>query len=203
VSKATRRRRCILAWGLAVLIPAILLFSVGWPWLQRVSSLEMEISDAQEKLTRYRRQIATLPGLQAELEQVRSNEDVKAFYYDAATPQLAGAQMQRELQDMVKQAGARLISAQILPTDAEEQPPRVSIRTQIQGETDALLDVLYQIEHARPFLFVDQLSVRATARSVARRNPRLRGRRSSARQQPQGQLTVRLDVFGYALGERR
>jgi general secretion pathway protein M len=203
VSQATGRRRCLLAWGLAVLIPAILIVGVGWPWLNRVSSLDMGISNAEEQLTRYKRLIATLPGLQAELEQVLSNEDVKAFYYDAATPQLAGAQMQRELQDMVKQAGARLVSAQILPSDAEKQPPKVSIRAQIQGGTDALLDVLYQIEHARPFLFVDQLSVRATARPALRRTPRLRGRRLPARQQPQGQLTVRLDVFGYALGERR
>lgn len=202
MTKVAGRGRCILAWGLAILLPASILVGVGWPWLERKGSLDQEISDAEDQLTRYRRLIATLPELKAELEQVMSNEDVKAFYYDAATPQLAGAQVQRELQDMVKEAGARLISAQMLPTNADERPPKVSIRTQIQGETDALLEVLYQIEHARPFLFVDQLSVRAAARPVARANPRLRGRRQLDRQRG-GQLTIRLDIFGYALGERR
>jgi general secretion pathway protein M len=103
---------------------------------------------------------------------------------------------------MVRESGARLINAQFLPAGAEEQPPRVRIRTQFQGETEALLDVLLQIEQARPFLFVDQISVRASARRAAvRPNRRLRGRRAppSARQN-QGQLTIRLDVFGYALG---
>ena len=193
--------RCILVWGLTLLIPLTLIVVVGWPWLERLGDLNQTISSGEDRLARYQRLIATLPGLRAELEQVRSNEDVKAFYYDAATPQLAGAQLQRELQDMVKAAGARLISTQILPAKEDEQPPRVSIRTQIQGETDALLDVLYRVEHARPFLFVDQLSVRATARRTLSRNPRVRARRAPAGGRSEAQLTVRLDLFGYALGD--
>jgi general secretion pathway protein M len=139
--------------------------------------------------------------MRAELDKERSNEDFKAFYYDAETPALAGAELQRELQDMVRAAGARLINTQFLPAGADEQPPRVRIRAQFQGTTESLLDVIYRIEQARPFLFVDQLSVRASARRVERPNSRVRGRRAPVRNvEPQGQLTVRLDVFGYALG---
>jgi general secretion pathway protein M len=81
--------------------------------------------------------------------------------------------------------------------DEEEQPQRVRIRTQLQGTTDELLDVLYRIESARPFLFVDQMSIRSTSprRSTIRR--RVSQRRV---EQNVGQLTVRLDIFGYILG---
>ena len=195
---------CILAWAAAILIPLALIVGIGWPWLERVSDLDGEIESLTDQTARYHRLLQTLPGLQAELEQVRSNEDVKAFYFDAKTPALAGAQLQREVQEMVKTSGGRLVSTQILPPPQEELPPRVRVRAQIQGKTDALLDLLYQIEQARPFLFVDQISVRSTSRRTSgARSTRLRGRQRhrSVRRQPQGQLTVRLDVFGYALGE--
>jgi general secretion pathway protein M len=60
-----------------------------------------------------------------------------------------------------------------------------------------LLDILYDIEQARPFLFVDQLSVRATTRRDRRRN------RNDPQPQVQQELTIRIDVFGYALGGSR
>lgn len=198
------KRNCILAWTAAIIIPAAVVLGIGWPWLERVRTLESEIESLDDQAARYHRLLRTLPELRSELEQVRSNEDVKAFYFDAKTPALAGAQLQREVQNMVKNSGGRLVSTQILPSAEDEQPPKVRVRAQIQGQTDALLDVLYEIEQARPFLFVDQMSVRSTSRRApaARGKTRARGRQRhrSVRRRPQGQLTVRLDVFGYALG---
>jgi general secretion pathway protein M len=201
---STKRKylSCTLAWSAILLLPIGVIFGVGVPWWERVAELDRQIATGEDKIHRYQRLIASLPRLQAELEQERSNEEVKAFYYEAETPALAGAQLQREVQDMVREAGARLINAQFLPAGADEQPPRVRIRTQLQGKTDALLDVLFEIERARPFLFVDQMSVRASARRTSRTSHRAQGRRTPVRtRRNQGQLTIRLDVFGYALGE--
>jgi general secretion pathway protein M len=195
---------CILAWTAALFVPAALVFGLGWPWLEYARNLEHEIETIDDQTARYHRLLQTLPGLQAELDQVRSNEDVKDFYFDAKTPALAGAQLQGEMQSMVKASGGRLVSTQVLASAEDEQPPKVRVRAQIQGKTDALLEILYQIEKARPFLFVDQMSIRSTARrTVAQRNRRVGGRQRhrSVRRRPQGQLTVRLDVFGYALGD--
>jgi general secretion pathway protein M len=192
------RRRCILVWFLALTIPGVLVTAVAWPWASSMAELDREIATKTDQLQRYQRLLATLPGLRAELAQVQNNQDFKAFYYDAQTPALAGAQLQRELQQMVQAAGGRLISTQILPAPASDQPARVSVRTQLQGDTDALLEVLYRIEQARPFLFVDQVSVRSTSRRVV--NRAVRGRRVPAAVRDAGQLTVRLDVFGYVLG---
>ena len=99
-------------------------------------------------------------------------------------------------------ASGRLISTQLLPEEKEQHPPRVRIRTQIQGSTDTLIDILYEIEKARPFLFVDQVSVRSSARPEL---PQQVGRARSVRGgvDPGGELTVRLDIFGFALGGGR
>ena len=108
--------------------------------------------------------VSTLPALRSELSRVNNNDDFKAFYFSAATPALAGAELQRKVQDIVSAAQGRLISTQLLPEEKDEQPARVRLRTQIQGSTDTLLQVLYHIEESRPFLFVEQVSVRSSAR---------------------------------------
>lgn len=200
---AGRRRRrpswgCAIAWSAALLPPTLLVLAIILPWSQRLHILAADYERDVEQLYRYQRLVATLPGLRAELAREQANDDFKAFYYDAETPALAGARLQSEVQDMVRGAGARPISTQILPVDEGEQPPRVRIRTQLQGTTDELLDVLHRIESARPFLFVDQMSVRSTtprARTVRRRNVR-----RPTVDRNVGQLTVRLDIFGYTLG---
>jgi general secretion pathway protein M len=191
---------CVLAWALAILLPLLLLAGIALPWWQRYHALTGAIAQGEDQLVRFRRQVATLPTLRVELEQVKANEDFKAFYFDAPTPALAGAELQRKVQDVVTEAQGRLISTQLLPEQPNEHPPKVRLRIQIQGSTDTLLDVLYAIEQARPFLFIDQVSVRSSARPD---QPERRVRGRSIRRpavNAAGDLTVRLDIFGFALG---
>jgi len=182
---------CVLAWLGMLAVPVALVFAIGWPWLEQVGALERELASLDERMVRHQGLLRTLPGLRAELEQVSSNQDVKNFYFDAKTSALAGAELQRQVKKMVESAGGEVKSTQLLPSPKDEQPPRMRVRTQIQGLTDALLEVLYRIEQARPFLFVEKLSVRAPPRQRRPKHPGVR----------QGLLTVRLDVFGYTLGE--
>jgi len=202
VTKMDRKGSCILAWALTLAVPIAVAVAIGWPWLARIGALEEEIGSLDEQITRYYRLLKTLPVLEAELEQVRSNKDVEGFYFDAKTPALAGAELQRQVQGMVESSGGRVVSTQVLPSNKNEQPPTVRVRTQMQGSTEELLDVLYQVEKARPFLFVDQLTVRAPRQTTnvdRYRNSRVR---RPVRERPRPmQLTIRLDVFGYALGE--
>ena len=197
---AAPRSFCVLGWLLLILVPSLVLASFLVPALVRMDRLDTAIEERRDELARYRRLIATLPNLRAELEQVRSNEDFKAFYFEASTPALAGAELQQKVQDIVTAAAGRLISTQLLPEQKDEHPPRVRIRAQIQGSTDTLTDVLYASEEARPFLFVDQVSVRSSARADLPDGVSRRARRTRAGVDPGAELTVRLDIFGFALG---
>ncbi|TCT18996.1 type II secretion system protein GspM [Thiobaca trueperi] len=185
---------CALVWLLLVMVPLLLLAGILLPWTNQIAELNERIATGEDQLARYRRLLQTLPGLQAELEQVRSNDAFKAFYFSAPTPALAGAQLQSQVQTIVTAAKGSLVSTQLLPEEKSENPPRVRVRTQIQGSTETLLDVLHQIEQARPFLFVEQLSIRSSARPDLPGGPRRMPR------SPTGELTVRLDIFGFALG---
>lgn len=185
---------CALVWLLLVMVPLLLLAGILLPWTSQIAELNTRIATGEDQLARYRRLLQTLPGLQAELEQVRSNDAFKAFYFNAPTPALAGAQLQSQVQTIVTAAKGSLVSTQLLPEEKSENPPRVRVRTQIQGSTETLLDVLHQIEQARPFLFVEQLSIRSSAR------PDLPGAPRRMPRSPTGELTVRLDIFGFTLG---
>ena len=195
----TTKRQCVLLWSAVVLVFALSVAALVLPWSAQNRRLNDDIASGMAQLGRYRHLIATLPGLRDELERVNSNQEFKAFYFDAPTPALAGAELQRKVQDIVTAAKGRLISTQLLPEEKEEQPARVRLRVQIQGATDTLLEVLYQLDEARPFLFVEQLSVRSSARpelpvQATRGQPPRRPPINEA-----GELTVRLDVFGFAL----
>lgn len=200
IRATTPKAFCIFGWLLLILVPSLVIAAVAVPVLVRLDRLDTAIEERRDQLIKYRRLIATLPTLRAELEQVKANEDFKAFYFDAPTPALAGAELQRKVQEIVTAASGRLISTQLLPDEKEQHPPRVRIRAQIQGSTDTLTDILYAIEQTRPFLFVDQVSVRSSARSdLPERLGRARTTRTGI--DPGGELTVRLDIFGFALGE--
>ncbi|MCG6898296.1 MAG: type II secretion system protein M [Thiocapsa sp.] len=199
-SRPTSNILCVLAWVLIITIPLLVTGALAMSWTAQMGRLSARIADSEDQLARYRRMIQTLPSLQAELERVRANETFKAFYFDAPTPALAGAELQRQVQDIVNAASGRLISTQLLPGPPDERPPRVRVRTQIQGSTETLLDILYDLEQQRPFLFVDQLSIRSSARpQQPARDPRGRVIRRPP-VNPSGELTMRLDIFGFTLG---
>ncbi len=100
---------------------------------------------------------------------------------------------------MVDAAGAQFRSVRTLPVETEEKHTKIGLRADLRCTTEPLLDLLYDIERARPLLFVDRLSVGSRARSAARRAKRARSRRIRRRLPSQGQLTVRLEISGYAL----
>lgn len=197
----TWRVRCVILWILAPLITLLLIAIIGWPWLERLRTLDGQIATATDQLHRYQQLLRALPTLQTELEQVTANQEFRTFYIDTPTSALAGAELQRRLQDMVRAADGRLISTQVLPSPTQEVPQSIRVRTQIQGDVETLLELLLDIERARPFIFVDQLSVRSIARPVRPVRPARPGQSGSqAQRQIENQLTVRLDVFGYILG---
>jgi general secretion pathway protein M len=194
-----KRWQCPVLWSSLLFLVIALALLIGLPWWQEATALEAQWQRDSEQLVRYQRLVATLPVLRQELEQVKNRDDTKAFYFAADTPALAGAQLQTEVQDIIRAAGARPVSTQILPIDTKDHPPRIRIRTQLQGPTHSLLKVLYRIESARPFLFIEQMSIRSAAQDIAQRPTRRTRNSNSTPPKERDELTVRLDIFAYAL----
>lgn len=81
---------------------------------------------------------------------------------EAATPALAGAELQRVLTALVQAGGGKIESAQVL--DAQETPPfvQIGVRLSFTGQLDGLRLFLHAVEEHAPVLVIDQLNVTET-----------------------------------------
>mgnify|MGYP001805922272 CR=1 FL=1 len=202
------RWRCAMLWTLVLIIVLALGAGVALPWAQQIADLDQRIASSSAQLVRYQRLVNTLPALKAELAQTQpgaqGHDAAEAFYFKAPTPALVGAQLQTQVQEIVAAAQGRLVSTQLLPEEKNQTPPQVRVRTQIQGTMNTLREVLERLAQAQPLLFVEQLSVRSTARAEpmqpANRPPRPG---TLPPTNPAGELTLQLDILGFALVGKR
>ena len=128
-----------------------------------------------------------LPALRAELEALKQQPVAQAGLLQGANESLIAAQLQSRIKALVESARGELKSTQILPGRDESNFRRIAIRSQMAISIVGLQRVLYELESASPFLFLDNIDIRA--------RPVQRQRERGA---PDGVLEVRFDVFGYA-----
>jgi hypothetical protein len=69
--------------------------------------------------------------------------------------------LQERLKSLVLREGGQFKSAQIMPVKGVDKARRLTVRGQMVLDLPALLHVIYDLEASTPFLFVDNLDVRA------------------------------------------
>ena len=183
LSPATRRL-------LAVAILLLLLFGI-WtllvqPLAARHAAYDEQIAQSRALLARYQAIIAAEERLTRELDALREAESSSGGLLATNDPNVGAAEIQKLLKDFVAANGGALKSIGILPTENRGAFQRVAVRLNILSDIVALQDLLYSIESANPYLFVDNLDVRARG-----------ARRRQKDKIETGALQVRLDVSGY------
>jgi hypothetical protein len=180
--------RCLVGLGILFALVLVVFLGLVAPWLQRNHMYREAIVTRTDQLERYLGLIDTLPNIQSQLDQLKNTSGLDAYYLAATEPSLAGVALQRRVEGFVSGAGASLTSIQILPAETQGATLyKVAIRARLSASTEALKQVLYDIESSKPLLFVPKLNIRAL------RNAR-RLRRGRAWDD---QMTVNMDVFGY------
>jgi general secretion pathway protein M len=82
-----------------------------------------------------------------------------AAFLIAPTQGLAGAQLQAYLQKVADTRHATLISSGIEATRHEDQPDSIRLQATLDTDLQSLQALLYQLESATPYAFVDSLNV--------------------------------------------
>jgi general secretion pathway protein M len=153
-----------------------------------------------EKLNKIR---AQRPALEAEIQKLREDSSGDVYYLEQSTPTLAATNLQQQIKSTVESHGGNLVSTQILPVATEGIFSKVAIRVQMTGDTEALQKVVYDLESAKPWLFIDNLQIRARPARRTRRS-RTRTARTARRPLPSApkkvQLTTRFELVGYMPG---
>jgi general secretion pathway protein M len=149
---------------------------------------EQNVAQYSELITRYRAVAAQRVPLEKERDRLKQEIESRSGLLAGTNPALVGAGLQDQIKNVVSTHGGKLQSAQILAPASEKELTRVSVRVVMSSEVPALQKILYDLETASPYLFIDDVDVRK--RVTRRRQP-------GVRVEADEQLTVRITVYGY------
>lgn len=182
-------RLAALALLLLVLLLAVAAVAGPLWWLHR--HYDDAISDATARITRYARIAGMRPGLQAQLAQVRAQGGPSHFLKATSAP-LAAAEIQELAKTLIESSGGKLNTLQILPPKEEGGHRRIPVNVQLSGSVVALKKILHALESSRPYLFIDNFSVRSQPVFVPRAG-------ASPVRATEPELFIQFDLSGYAL----
>ena len=155
----TRAQSRALALLLAFVALGALGAALALPLLRLHRHYDDAIAAASDRIVRERRLIGMAPALHAQLQQL--HELMPAQYYlHERNPALASAEVQSVAKRLLDANGCKLSSMNVLPPKAEAPLTRVGINVQLSGTLQCLEPLLYGLESAKPYLFIDNFSVR-------------------------------------------
>lgn len=186
LSPALRR---ILAVAILAAPLAALWGLVVEPVTTKFESYDQSIAQSQALLARYLRIGAARERLQRQLKEVRRTQASLGGFLEGASGELVAAQVQNKVKGLVEANEGRLKSIQILKEQEENNFRRVAIRVTMVADTEAVQKIFYALESTNPYLFLDNIDIRAS-------------RRRARKNQSAGDLQVRYDVYGYMRVEK-
>ncbi len=158
--------------------------------IARYDFYRTRLEQQQERLEQLQRMAASREPLQQSIAKIKQDRGVTTQYLPQSTPSVAAADLQQRIKGIVEAAGETLRSTQVLPTVEEGNLVKVTVSVSLNGDTQSLMKILYNLESLTPLLFVDNLE--ATGRESRPRLPNGRVANYS-----RIQLSVQFEVSGY------
>jgi general secretion pathway protein M len=174
----------LLALALLFLVLAGIYLVVVNPFLSLHRHYGDVIDQSEERLARYRNLVAHKDDLEQRLNAVQGATSAQDFYLRNTTPTLAAAELQEHVKRVIAANQGTLLSTQIMPEKPEGQLVRVTVKVAMRGTIETLQKVFHALEGGRPFLFLDDVFIRAY--SLRRGN-----------QMTVSEMEIRFDVSGY------
>jgi len=184
----TNNQSRFLAIGLLCLSLIIVFLLIYLPVSMLNRHYDEEIASRIDHLQRYRKIISAGDSIRAALDRVTKNKGRDHFLKNTGTA-LAASEIQEIAKNLLDANGGKLISMQIAPPRDEDGHRRVSLNVQLSGNMAALRQILYTLETMKPYLLVDNMSIRSQVNSGFRRPP----------DGNEPDLIVGFDLSGYAL----
>ena len=177
----------LAALAILVLLLAIAVAAVAIPvWLLN-RHYDDALEDATGRAVRYSNIVGTRDALQKQAVQVKALEANRHFL-KSASPALAAAELQAQAQAIFDAKAAKVNSIQVLPHKDDGLYRQVTVQVQLLAPLTAVKGMLYGLESAHPYLFLDNFSIRAPNMQVNRAEP-----------PNEPDLIVQFDLTGYAL----
>jgi general secretion pathway protein M len=180
------RQRRMLALGILLLALATLFGISVWPILLANRHYQETISSLESRLRKLERAAAIGETLEPKYEMLKRLQNADVQELRSTSPAVAAAELQRLVKRIAVARNAQVLSAQNLTAHQEAGFDRISLKVRMRGELESIVQAFYDLETGEPFVFLDNVSIRAS-----------RGRRVRGRVAPQQTLDIDMEVIGY------
>ena len=186
IEKLSLRQHRLLALAILTLALGAVFSVTVLPVLLANQHYQDTITSLESRLQQLQRAAAIGKTLQPQYEQLKRWQTTDEQYLNSSSAALAAAELQRLVKRIVVAKNAQVMSTQILTTRQEEGFDRISLKIRVQGELENIVQAFYVIETADPYIFLDNVSVRAS-----------RGRRVRGHTAPLQTLDIDMELVGY------
>jgi general secretion pathway protein M len=186
IDKLNPGQRRLLALAILVLALGVVFSVTVVPVLLANRHYQDTITSLESRLQQLQRVTSIGETLQPQYEQLKRWKTTDTQYLKSSSAALAAAELQRLVKRIVVSKKAQVMSTQILTTRQEEGFDRVSLKVRIRGELESIVQAFYVIETAAPFIFLENVSIRAS-----------RGRRVRGHTAPLQTLDIDMELIGY------
>lgn len=140
------------------------LLGVHWWFTARHVEIAGEISDLRERELRFREKAAERPLLEQQLAEVKRYEASSPAFLPEGDFESAAAALTQRLKQVVgthatDPARCQIIMNQYAHASEPERFERVTIKVRLRCDLEPFAGILYDLENASPFLFIDDLQI--------------------------------------------
>ncbi|MEI6413718.1 MAG: type II secretion system protein GspM [Pseudomonadota bacterium] len=173
--------RCSLIYAVALLLLGGLAAAVGVPWQMQNDRYDTEIERRIRQLAHLRGTSLGLPAIEDALNRARQDMSGSLYYFQAANPTLAGADLQGRIQQAVTSHGGEILSTQVLGIEEEKGLWKIPVRFRANLTVEGLTGALYQIEGGKPLIIVRQITLNGMRGMIQQRPGGTKGSPSEMR----------------------
>jgi len=151
----------------AVMAVVAMLALPAWWLFDRYDSAALQMAG---QLRSYTSLNQLRPNLMKAVETLKAG-DTKKFFVKGATAALAGADLQDVAKAVIEANNGRILSSQLLPHKDDNGVRQVNATIQMTANIQNLREILHAMEGGEPYLFLDNLTVRAQVPSGFKPQP--------------------------------
>lgn len=177
----------ILALSLLLGSVALIIAMIAVPVFLLHRHYNQTVEQQLDLLARYARIGATAPSLAQQLEMLKARS-TRGFFLKSPVPALAASEMQEIVKGIAEGNGGRISSMQIPEHKDDGNYRKVTVNIQMSAKISAAQKIFYTLETQRPYLILDNVSIRATNWQAQR-----------VVNAPEPEFLVQFDAAGYAV----
>lgn len=182
----TGRNGRVLALGLLLVLIGVVVAAIAVPAYLLHERYQTARSGAEERIDRYRKVASHRAEHQRALDVLKAREASRFFLKNSA-PNLASAELTDMVRPMIESSGSRLTSVQPATVKEDSGFRLYTLNIGFSATPQALQKTLYTLETSIPYLFVENVSMRATVP---------RGYKPPPNQEPEVSVQMEVQAYG-------